>query len=337
MRDFQIDPVVRLHYVEVTPPELASPSGDLARLLDALEAEWGLTGLETDLHVVRALQPALEAGDYKVTVAVHDGRWLTGIWPGFHDRAFGVAIDVGSTTIAGHLADLDDGAVIASNGVMNPQIRFGEDLMSRVSYAMMHPEGAGEMTRAVRGALAKLVAGLCRPGRRARPRDPRAGRRRQPDHAPPPARDRPDPARFGAVCAGHRPIRPDDRGRARDQGPSGCAGVRPAVHRRSRRRGHGRSDPGRDAPSCRPDDPRRRRRHERRDRPRRPPPSPRRIEPDRAGLRRRPDQRRPARRAGSDRAGPDRPLDARAAVQDHRLRAVVGRARLRGRGQPSSA
>ena len=74
VRDFQIDPVVRLHYVEVTPPELASPSGDLARLLDALEREWHLTGLEADLEVVRALQPALEAGGYKVTVAVHDGR-----------------------------------------------------------------------------------------------------------------------------------------------------------------------------------------------------------------------------------------------------------------------
>jgi uncharacterized 2Fe-2S/4Fe-4S cluster protein (DUF4445 family) len=160
VRDFEIDPVVRLHYVEVTPPELASPSGDLARLMDALAAEWALTGLEADLQVIRALQPALAAGDYKVTAAVHDGRWLTGIWPGLHDRAFGVAIDVGSTTIAGHLADLTDGSVLASNGVMNPQIRFGEDLMSRVSYAMMHPEGAGEMTRAVRGALAKLVAGL---------------------------------------------------------------------------------------------------------------------------------------------------------------------------------
>ncbi len=160
VRDFEIDPVVRLHYVEVTPPELASPTGDLARLMDALEAEWGLTGLEADLHVVRALQPALTAGDYKLTVAVHDGRWLTAVWPGLHDRSYGVAIDVGSTTIAGHLTDLSDGAVLASAGEMNPQIRFGEDLMSRVSYAMMHPEGAGEMTRAVRGALAKLVAGL---------------------------------------------------------------------------------------------------------------------------------------------------------------------------------
>jgi len=160
VRAFEIDPVVRLHHVEVVRPELASPSGDLARLHDALAAEWGLVDLETDLHVVRALQPALEAGTYRVTVAVHEGRTITAVWPGFHDRAFGVAIDVGSTTIAGHLVNLADGAVLASNGVMNPQIRFGEDLMSRVSYAMLHDGGAAEMTRAVRAALAKLVAGL---------------------------------------------------------------------------------------------------------------------------------------------------------------------------------
>ena len=160
VRSFNVDPVVRLHYVEVTPPELASPSGDLARLFEALEREWALTGLEADLAVVRALQPALEAGKYGVTVAVHEARQLIGIWPGLHETAYGVAIDVGSTTIAGHLANLADGAVLASNGVMNPQIRFGEDLMSRVSYAMMHPEGAGEMTAAVRKALDGLIASL---------------------------------------------------------------------------------------------------------------------------------------------------------------------------------
>jgi uncharacterized 2Fe-2S/4Fe-4S cluster protein (DUF4445 family) len=160
VRDFEIDPVVRLHYVEVERPDLALPGGDLARLFDALEREWGLNSLDADLAVLRALQPALEAGDYRVTVAVHDGRVVSGVWPGFHDRAYGVAIDVGSTTIAGHLANLWDGAVLASSGVMNPQIRFGEDLMSRVSYAMLHPDGAGEMTRVVRAALAKLVAGL---------------------------------------------------------------------------------------------------------------------------------------------------------------------------------
>jgi uncharacterized 2Fe-2S/4Fe-4S cluster protein (DUF4445 family) len=160
VRDFNLDPVVRLHYVEVEPPQLASPSGDLFRLLTALEKEWNLHDLDTDLHVIRALQPALEAGKWAVTVAVHAGRTITGVWPGLHETAYGVAIDVGSTTIAGHLANIGDGAVLASAGVMNPQIRFGEDLMSRVSYAMMNDDGAAEMTKAVRTALSGLLAQL---------------------------------------------------------------------------------------------------------------------------------------------------------------------------------
>jgi uncharacterized 2Fe-2S/4Fe-4S cluster protein (DUF4445 family) len=160
VREFVIDPVVRLHEVEVERPSLASPTGDLGRLFVALEREWALTGLEADLEVVRALQPALEEGGYRVTVAVHDARTITAIWPGLHERALGLAVDIGSTTIAAHLADLADGAVIASDGVMNPQIRFGEDLMSRVSYAMLHDGGALQMTQVVREALASLIRGL---------------------------------------------------------------------------------------------------------------------------------------------------------------------------------
>jgi uncharacterized 2Fe-2S/4Fe-4S cluster protein (DUF4445 family) len=160
VREFVIDPVVRLHEVEVERPELARPGGDLARVLVALEREWGLTGLDADLHVIRDLQPALDAGGYRVTVAVHDRRVITGVWPGLHDLALGVALDIGSTTIAGHLANLANGEVLASDGVMNPQIRFGEDLMSRVSYAMLHQGGAAEMTRVVREAVGSLVTGL---------------------------------------------------------------------------------------------------------------------------------------------------------------------------------
>ncbi len=159
-RPFELDPVVRLHTVDVVPPDLATPTGDLGRLFDALHTEWDLDGLQADLGVVRALQPALEAGSYRVTVAVHGGRDVIAVWPGFHDRAFGVAIDIGSTTIAGHLANLADGTILASAGVMNPQIRFGEDLMSRVSYVMMHDGGERELTEAVRKALDGLLATL---------------------------------------------------------------------------------------------------------------------------------------------------------------------------------
>jgi uncharacterized 2Fe-2S/4Fe-4S cluster protein (DUF4445 family) len=159
-RPFELDPVIRLHTVDVVPPDLATPTGDLGRLFDALAAEWDLHDLRADLDVIRALQPALTAGDYRVTVAVHGGHNVIAVWPGFHDRAFGVAIDIGSTTIAGHLADLTDGRILASAGVMNPQIRFGEDLMSRVSYVMMHEGGDKELTDAVRKALDGLLATL---------------------------------------------------------------------------------------------------------------------------------------------------------------------------------
>ena len=91
-------------------------------------------------------------------MAVREERRLDAVWSGFRDRLLGVAIDVGTTTIAAHLCDLASGEVLAATGRMNPQIRFGEDLISRVSYVQQHPEQAGEPTAAVRAALAGLIA-----------------------------------------------------------------------------------------------------------------------------------------------------------------------------------
>ena len=73
-----------------------------------------------------------------------------------------MAVDIGSTTVAAHLCNLESGELAAAAGVMNPQIRFGEDLMSRVSYAMMNPGGAAKMTEAIREALSALAAELAR-------------------------------------------------------------------------------------------------------------------------------------------------------------------------------
>jgi uncharacterized 2Fe-2S/4Fe-4S cluster protein (DUF4445 family) len=171
-----VDPVVRLHLVEVEEPDLGTATSDLTRLRAALEREWGLRGLVFDPHVVTGLQRALrtrppaasdaaETGStaaWTVTVAVRGERDVIAVWPGYHDAAYGIAFDVGSTTVAGHLCDLHTGEVLASGGEMNPQIRFGEDLMSRVSYVMMHPGSEQELTKAVRGCLAKLTAELAR-------------------------------------------------------------------------------------------------------------------------------------------------------------------------------
>ena len=110
----------------------------------------------------RGLQKTLRAGEWKVTVALRKGRDIVAVMPGFAERAFGVAIDIGSTTIAAHLCDLASGEVVASVGAMNPQIRFGEDLMSRVSYVMMNPGGDKELTRAVREAMDALIGEAAR-------------------------------------------------------------------------------------------------------------------------------------------------------------------------------
>src|SRR5260221_6617812 len=158
----ELDPVVRLHYVQVKQPDMHDPSGDLCWLFEALESEWGLKDLACDLSALQTLQPALRAGAWQVTVAVHAEKQVIGIWPGLHELSYGLAVDVGSTTIAAHLCNLQSGDVVASAGVMNPQIRFGEDLMSRVSYSMMNPGGAALMTAAVREALCGLAADVAR-------------------------------------------------------------------------------------------------------------------------------------------------------------------------------
>jgi len=164
-RPITLNPLVHLHYVEVRQPDMHDPAGDLQRLLEALNREWKFGPLRADLCVLQRLQAALRQGEWRVTVAVHAGTQLIGVWPGFHDRVYGLAVDVGSTTIAAHLCNLESGEVVASSGTMNPQIRFGEDLMSRVSYAMMHPGGAQQMTEAVRAALDTLAADVAREAR----------------------------------------------------------------------------------------------------------------------------------------------------------------------------
>ncbi len=161
-RDIELYPVITLHYVEVAEPDMHDPSGDLKRLADALAREWQLTALKCDLRVLQGLQAALRAGKWKVTVAVHDRSRIVSVWPGLHEKVYGIAVDVGSTTIAAHLCDLTTGEIAAAAGRMNPQIRFGEDLMSRVSYAMMNPGGAAQMTAAVRGALSELAGEVAR-------------------------------------------------------------------------------------------------------------------------------------------------------------------------------
>ena len=164
-RVIELDPATHLYFIEVEEPDMHKPSSDLERVYAALKSQWGIENLSTDLHVLAELQKVLRKGEWKITCAVYSrapggGNKLAAIWPGFHDKLFGLAIDVGSTTLAAHLTNLSTGEVASSAGLMNPQIRFGEDLMSRVSYVMMNPGGEAELTSSIRTALQELAVAV---------------------------------------------------------------------------------------------------------------------------------------------------------------------------------
>ena len=162
-RAIEMNPATRLYFVEVAQPDMHEPTGDFERLTVALRDQWDIPTPTCDLSLLTKLQPVLRKGKWQVTVAIYNDHTggaprITAFWPGLHETGiFGLAIDLGSTTVAAHLCDLTNGEVVASSGIMNPQIRFGEDLMSRVSYSMMNPGGDREMTQAVRDAINVLI------------------------------------------------------------------------------------------------------------------------------------------------------------------------------------
>jgi len=157
-RVIEVDPAVRKIYVEVPAATLESRGGDWERLQVAIEQQWNLTGLGIDYLVLPQLQSALHAGENAVTLTVWQDRQVIRIEPGYAEGAYGLAVDVGSTTVVAHLCDLRTGAVLVTEAMMNPQVRYGEDLMSRVSYGMMNPQGVERMHRAIVRGVNELAS-----------------------------------------------------------------------------------------------------------------------------------------------------------------------------------
>ena len=155
-----VDPMITARYVEVPKQSLGDEQALCDLLAESLESDWGIAEATVDARVLPDLGRTITDGERGLTAIVHSDGTVMAVRPGFDEAVYGVAIDVGSTTIAGYLVDLASGDVVAHAGAMNPQIRFGEDLMSRVSYVMMNPGGDQELTSVVRGALDALIDDL---------------------------------------------------------------------------------------------------------------------------------------------------------------------------------
>ena len=153
-----LDPAVRKYNVELVPPTLHDmTTGDNERVLKFLEDDYGLKDLTFDYTVLKELQDVLRKGQWKATATVWMGREIIKIEPGFAEKCYGLAVDIGTTTCVGYLTDLDTGKVVNTESMMNPQVPYGEDVMSRITYAMTNPSGLETMQKAIISGLNEII------------------------------------------------------------------------------------------------------------------------------------------------------------------------------------
>ncbi|MGC2424328.1 MAG: ASKHA domain-containing protein [Nitrospirota bacterium] len=166
-REVSVDvlPAVRKYFVQLAPPSLQDMGeGDRERLQNALREQYGLSHISVDYVVLKGIQDTLRKGEWNVTVTVWSGTEIVKLEPGFAPSAYGLAVDVGTTTVAGYLCDLTTGKVVATESAVNPQVVCGEDVMSRITYAMSNPDGLAIMQTAIRdcinGIIGRLAGGI---------------------------------------------------------------------------------------------------------------------------------------------------------------------------------
>ena len=167
-REIEIKPSIRKYLVSMTPPNLERPIADWERLAKGLETSMGLIrrgeenlprwhDLKIDYVCLRTLSETLRRADWRVTVSVWQDKEVIQVQPGLVEESYGAAVDIGSTTIALYLCDLRTGEILAAESEMNPQIVYGEDVMSRIQYTIEHEDGLEKLHKAVIDTLNKLL------------------------------------------------------------------------------------------------------------------------------------------------------------------------------------
>lgn len=155
-----LDPAIKAYDIEMTTPTLNNVQADLSRVYTALENFFGLTNLNIDLYALRKLPNVLREAKFNVQVIVFDEKEIIDIIPHQKrkEKIYGLAIDVGTTTVAGYLCELFTGEVVGTAGIMNPQVIYGEDVMARITHAMLYPEdGLQKMNESIMECLNDII------------------------------------------------------------------------------------------------------------------------------------------------------------------------------------
>ncbi|HMV96612.1 MAG TPA: ASKHA domain-containing protein [Anaerolineales bacterium] len=167
-REIEVKPAIRKYLVSMSPPTLERPIADWERLAKGLETSMALVRgteeklprwheLQIDYHCLKTLSPTLRAAKWNVTVSVWQDKEVIEVQPGYVEDSYGAAVDIGSTTVALYLCNLRTGEMLAAESEMNPQIVYGEDVMSRIQYTIEHKDGLEKLHKAIISTLNKLL------------------------------------------------------------------------------------------------------------------------------------------------------------------------------------
>jgi uncharacterized 2Fe-2S/4Fe-4S cluster protein (DUF4445 family) len=154
-----LKPAIATYRLKMKAPTLSAPTADADRLLEALNRQNGLQCTTFDFKLLHSLSDDLRAWNW-LCQAVVKGHEIFAIIP-IKSRHLGLAVDIGTTKIAGYLVDLDNGKTLAARGVLNPQISHGGDIITRVATAIRSQEEAGALRKLVVNAINKLANELC--------------------------------------------------------------------------------------------------------------------------------------------------------------------------------
>jgi uncharacterized 2Fe-2S/4Fe-4S cluster protein (DUF4445 family) len=174
-RKIEIKPAIRKYLVTMSPPTLERPIADWERLAKGLETSMGLVhgvdanlprwyDLTIDYQCLRKLSKTLRDSKWNVTVSVWNNKEVIAVQGGYHEDSYGAAVDIGSTTVALYLCNLRTGEMLAAESEMNPQIVYGEDVMSRIQYAIEYPDGLEKLHKAIIATLNKLLKQAAKTG-----------------------------------------------------------------------------------------------------------------------------------------------------------------------------
>jgi len=159
-RKIKLNPAVKKYYVELKPATLDDATGDFERLTDALKNKYKLNDLIIDYPILLKLQNTVRDGKWKVTVSVWQNREIVDVEAGEVKQGYGLAVDIGTTTVAGYLCELTTGEILATESMMNPQVAYGEDVMSRIGYASKEKDGLKKLNDAIIKGLNQIIRNI---------------------------------------------------------------------------------------------------------------------------------------------------------------------------------